>query len=172
MLTSIASITLLAGIALVVVGLIGGGIEVKEIKIPTLPIVPRAGSFLIGCMMIGLVFLQPNLFSTLQPSVSNPPQPPINVPQLPNNAPQPPPKRELGSAIPNLLEVRDVKRILQQLTYYSGPVNNEPDDVYFQAVVNFQHAKDIKQDGLVGAETYGKMREALPGFFGDKQQGR
>jgi peptidoglycan hydrolase-like protein with peptidoglycan-binding domain len=167
MLTSIASITLLAGLALVVVGLVGGGIEVKEIKIPTLPMVPRAGSFVIGCLLIGLVYLRPDLFSPLQPPAITP-QPPTNA--QPSTNAEPSPKRELGSAIPNLLEVRDVKRILQQLTYYNGPFTNEPDDAYFQAVLNFQHAKNIQQDGLVGAETYGKMREALPGFFGDKSQ--
>jgi Putative peptidoglycan binding domain len=159
MLTSIASITLIAGLALVVVGLLGGGIEVKEIKVPTLPMIPRAASFLFGCVLVGLVLLDPNLFI---------------IPQLPNPAPPPgtsqaqTDRRDLGSAIPHLLEVRDVKRILQQLGYYTGSINNEPDDAYFQAVVNFQRSAKITQDGLVGGDTYGKFREALPGFFGDK----
>jgi uncharacterized protein YecT (DUF1311 family) len=52
---------------------------------------------------------------------------------------------------------------------YVGPINNEPDDAYFQAVANFQHSRNIVQDGLVGGETYGKLREAWPGFF-DQQQ--
>jgi hypothetical protein len=159
MLTSIASITLVAGLALVVVGLLGGGIEVKEIKVPKLPMIPRAASFLFGCVLVGLVLFDPNLFA-MGPAPTNAP------PSSPSQAPTG--KRELGSAIPNLLEVRDVKRILQQLGNYSGPISNEPDDAYFQAVVNFQHSKNIVQDGLVGGETYGKLREALPGFFGDK----
>jgi peptidoglycan hydrolase-like protein with peptidoglycan-binding domain len=163
MLTSIASITLVAGLALVVVGLLGGGIEVKEIKVPMLPMIPRAASFVFGCVLVGLVLFDPSLFTTPQPPNPAPP---------PNTSPAPTNRRELGSAIPNLLEVRDVKRILQQLGYYTGPINNEPDDAYFQAVVNFQHAKNIKQDGLVGAETYGIFRDALPGFFGDKPPSR
>jgi len=78
--------------------------------------------------------------------------------------------KELGAAIPRLLEVKDVKKVLSQLGYYNGPLNNDPDDAYFQAVVNFQHSKAIVQDGLVGGETYGKLREAAPWYFGDKQQ--
>jgi peptidoglycan hydrolase-like protein with peptidoglycan-binding domain len=68
------------------------------------------------------------------------------------------------------LEVKDVKKILSQLGYYNGPFDNEPNDVYFQAVTNFQHAKAITQDELVGGETYGKLREAAPWYFGDKGQ--
>jgi hypothetical protein len=30
------------GLALIVIGIIGGGIEIKEVKIPTLPMFPRA----------------------------------------------------------------------------------------------------------------------------------
>ena len=76
---------------------------------------------------------------------------------------------ELGAAYTNhLLEVRDAKRILQHLGYYTGPITNDPDDAYFQAVANFQHDKNITQDGLVGGETYGKFREAWPEYFGNK----
>jgi len=78
---------------------------------------------------------------------------------------------ELGAAYTNhLLEVRDAKRILQHLGYYTGPINNDPDDAYFQAVANFQHDKNITQDGLVGGETFGKFREAWPEYFGNKPQ--
>src|SRR5215470_7809626 len=57
------AITLIVGLALIVVGLLGGGIEVKEIKIPQLPMISRAASFLFGCILISLVLFYPQLFS-------------------------------------------------------------------------------------------------------------
>jgi hypothetical protein len=128
MLTSIASITLIAGLALVIVGLVGGGIEVKEVKVPQLPIIPRAASILVGVVLIGLVFFDPGLFG-----------PPAPAPSLDTKSTGRP---ELGTAITNhLIDVRDVKRVLQHLGMYVGPINNEPDDAYFQAVANFQHSR-------------------------------
>jgi Putative peptidoglycan binding domain len=153
--TSITSITLLASLVLIVVALFGGGIEVKEVKIPPLPIVPRAASFLVGCILLGLVLFDRPLLE---------PQP------KPGDTTTPEKKRDLGTAITNhMIEVREVKRILQQLGFYVGAITNEPDDAYFQAVANFQNAQHIDQDGLVGAQTYGKLREAWPEYFGQKQ---
>ena len=40
------------GLALIVIGIIGGGIEVKEVKIPTLPMFPRAMSFIAGFALV------------------------------------------------------------------------------------------------------------------------
>jgi len=124
MLTSIASITLIAGLALVIVGLVGGGIEVKEVKVPQLPIIPRAASILVGVVLIGLVFFDPGLFG-----------PPAPAPSLDTKSTGRP---ELGTAITNhLIDVRDVKRVLQHLGMYVGPINNEPDDAYFQSAQTF-----------------------------------
>jgi len=44
---SIVSIIIFVGLALIVIALLGGGIEVREIKIPALQIVPRVLSFLL-----------------------------------------------------------------------------------------------------------------------------
>jgi hypothetical protein len=57
---SIASITFLVGLALIVIALLGGGFEVKEIKLPVLGIFPRLLSFVIG---IGTVLVALALFS-------------------------------------------------------------------------------------------------------------
>jgi hypothetical protein len=144
-LTSITSITLVAGLVLIVVALLGGGIEVKEVKIPPLPIVPRAASFLVGCLLLGLVLFDRQL---LEP----PTPPPVNPEQR---------GRDLGAAITrHLLEVQDVKKILQQLGVYDGAINNDTDQDYFQAVANFQNTQHIDQDGLIGRQTYGKLRDA------------
>ena len=150
-----ASITLIAGLALIMVGLIGGGIEVKEIKIPQLPMFPRAASFLIGCILTALVFFDQNLFLPSQ----------TDKQVLLSDK-----RDDLGTAITNhLIDVRDVKSVLKQLGIYVGPINNEPDPAYFQAVANFQQSRNIGQDGLVDGATYGKLREALPEFFGRQQ---
>ncbi|HLN37758.1 MAG TPA: peptidoglycan-binding protein [Xanthobacteraceae bacterium] len=144
-----ASITLIAGLALIVVGLVGGGIQIKEITIPQLPMVPRAACFLIGCILTALViYLNPKLFLPSQPDKRD----------------------DLGTAITNhLIDVHDVKRVLKQLGIYLGPINNEPEPAYFQAVANFQQSRNIGQNGLVDGETYGKLREAWPEFFGQQQ---
>ena len=64
---SLASIMLIAGLLLIVVGLVGGGIEVKELKLPQISMLPRAASFLVGCILTALVLLDPKLFSPPQP---------------------------------------------------------------------------------------------------------
>jgi hypothetical protein len=140
------------------VGLLGGGIEVKEVKIPPVPIIPRAASFVVGCILLGLVLWDPGGALGLrnpEPEVSGPKTTPTDK------------GRDLGAAFTHhLIEVYDVKRVLQHIGMYTGPINNEPDDVYFLAVANFQRSRNIVQDGLVGGETFGKLREAWPEYFG------
>jgi TIR domain/Putative peptidoglycan binding domain len=77
----------------------------------------------------------------------------------------------LGQAITklHLIEVRDVKRILQNLGMYTGAINNEADEAYYLAVSKFQQSRNIVSDGLVGLETLTKLREAWPEFFGEKK---
>jgi hypothetical protein len=145
-------ISLIAGVAFIIIGLVGGGIELRELKLPQMPAIPRMACLLIGCVLTGLVLFHPSTFEY-------------------ETSPGQEAKRELGSAIPRLLDVTDVKKILTQLGYFHGSVkSNEPDDDYFQAVVNFQRSKGITQDALVGGETYAKLREAAPWYFGDGGQ--
>jgi hypothetical protein len=152
-----ASITLLAGLLLIAIGLVGGGIEIKEVKIPPLPMVPRAASFVVGCLLIGLVFLNPSAFNI----------PPAAQPSdRPGPLAKAEPKKDLGTAITNgLIQVSDVKRVLQHLGMYQGPITNEATPGYFQAVGEFQRSQNIVQDGLVGGETLGKLQQAWPEFF-------
>jgi Putative peptidoglycan binding domain len=164
---TLAFITLAAGLLLIIVGLLGGGIEVKEVKIPPVPPIPRTASFIVGCVLAGLVLLFPALFGSTQTDVpgQKTTQTQTEVPgqKLPQGD-----KPELGSAITrHLVEVHDVKEVLQHLGMYPpGPTNNEPGDAYFQAVANFQRSRNLVQDGLVGGETFGKLRDAWPEHFG------
>jgi Putative peptidoglycan binding domain len=160
---TINSITLLAGLVLIVVGLLGGGIEAKEIKIPQLPAVPRTACFFVGCILVGLVLFDPALFVQAQPPEQKPPT--ANSISPPDTRP-----RELGAAIKtHLTTVTQVKSALKNLGMYGGNTNDaNPDDDYFKAVANFQRSRNIVQDGLVGGETYGKLREAAPELFGEK----
>ncbi len=68
---SIASVTFLVGLALIVIAVLGGGIEVKEIKIPPLGIVPRMLSFTTGIVLLILCVFWPGIF----PGVAPPPAP-------------------------------------------------------------------------------------------------
>jgi hypothetical protein len=148
--TSLPWITLAAGLLLIIVGLLGGGIEIKEVKIPTVPPIPRVASFIVGCVLSGLV-LYPTIFA----------QTPTE-PQKQTEAP------ELGAAIKrHLIDVYGVKKVLQHVGMYNGQINNEPNDEYFTAVANFQRSRNLAlQDGLVGGETFGKLRDAWPEYFG------
>ena|ERR1700733_11500656 len=50
----------LLGLALIIIAIFGGGIEVKEIRVPTLPNLPRAFSFLLGLVLVTVSYW-PNL---------------------------------------------------------------------------------------------------------------
>jgi hypothetical protein len=65
----IASVTFLAGLALIVIALLGGGIEVREIKIPALGIPARMLSFATGAVLLALCVFSPGIF----PGVAPPP---------------------------------------------------------------------------------------------------
>jgi hypothetical protein len=65
MLFSIVSITFLVGLALIVIAILGGGIEVKEIKIPALGIFPRVLSFVTGIAILALCVFGPLYFRAL-----------------------------------------------------------------------------------------------------------
>lgn len=72
MLFSIVSITFLVGLALIVIAILGGGIEVKEIKIPALGIFPRVLSFVTGIAILALCVFWPTIFSGFEPEGQNP----------------------------------------------------------------------------------------------------
>lgn len=56
------------GLALIVVGLVGGGVEIKEIKIPTLPIIPRVLVLLLGAVLAGASIWAPQFFEGNPPN--------------------------------------------------------------------------------------------------------
>jgi hypothetical protein len=58
--TPIAFITFVAGLALIALGLLGGRFESKKMRIPPLPMIPRAACFVLGCILSGLVLFKPN----------------------------------------------------------------------------------------------------------------
>jgi uncharacterized protein YecT (DUF1311 family) len=60
---------LIAGLSLIVVGLVGGGIEVKELKLPQISMLPRAASFLVGCILTALALFDQKLLSPPQPDL-------------------------------------------------------------------------------------------------------
>ena len=60
---SIPLIAFSVGLALVVISVLGGGLEVKEIKIPNLGLVPRVLSFLLGSVLIVICLAKPGLLS-------------------------------------------------------------------------------------------------------------
>jgi hypothetical protein len=53
---SVPFITFLVGLSLIVVAILGGGVEVKEVKIPPLGILPRLLSFLLGSALLAVWF--------------------------------------------------------------------------------------------------------------------
>jgi hypothetical protein len=84
---SIVSIIIFVGLALIVIALLGGGIEVREIKIPALQIVPRVLSFFTGCALLALCLLRPDIFQGLNDNKTSAVSPPDQAPTV---SPHPP----------------------------------------------------------------------------------
>jgi hypothetical protein len=166
-LLSIQALTFLAGLFLIMVGSFGGGIEVRELRIPTLPTYSRALSLAFGIVLLVLGIAFPRLFPTPQPG----PGAPFGDKQ---KSPDAKPKGGwLGAAIENhVITVSDVKRILRHLGKYSGPINDDVDDAYKQAVAEFQISQNLDADTYVGPDTYRKLREAWPDFFENRNPGK
>jgi hypothetical protein len=61
------SITFLVGLGLIVIAVLGGGIEVKEIKIPALGIFPRVVSFATGTIILALCIFWPSIIPGVEP---------------------------------------------------------------------------------------------------------
>jgi hypothetical protein len=169
---TITSVTFFVGLALIIVAIFGGGVEIKEVKIPTLPPVPRTMSFIVGCVLIILCVAFPQMFpslaasngmeNTLETTGS------IRTASFPGTdvSKEPP---FLGAAIKNhLISVREVKVILRHLGKYAGPIDDEPSDSYFQAVAEFQVSQRIDADGYIGPITYAKLRELWPDYLASK----
>jgi hypothetical protein len=157
---SIQVVTFLIGLALIVIGIFGGGIEVKEIRIPTLPALSRALSSAVGLVLVILCLAFPQIFPSAPTATT------LASTEDKAKVSDDRSKVFLGAAIQNhLITVQDVKRILRHLGKYSGPITDEVNDAYFQAVAEFQISQNIDADGLVGPVTYGKLREAWPDFF-------
>jgi hypothetical protein len=149
---SIVSMTFLAGLVLIVLAVIGGGIEFKEVKIGNLTFVHRILSFIVGCCLIALCFFTSQKLQELDSKGSN-----ISTTKS---------EIALGASIRNhLITVADVKKTLRHLGQYSGPIDDDPTTYYFQAVGDFQRSHNIAADGLVGPETYAKLTEAWPEYF-------
>src|SRR5882762_681589 len=121
---SILTLTFLVGLALIVVAIVGGGIEIKEIKIPTLPIVPRTLSFIVGCTLLAVCVLSPQILQQLSNQQSSPePKVAAEKAAITSNEPF------LGAAIKNrLVTVRDVKLVLRHDGKYTGPIDDQPND--------------------------------------------
>jgi hypothetical protein len=148
-----AGVAALAGFVFIFVGLIGGGLEVKEVRIPQLPLIPRAGCFVVGCALIALALLKPDIF--------NAPTEVLSASTCGDKA-----IKDLGTDITtHVTTVDEVKRVLQHVGMYNGEIDNKPDCAYFKAVAEFQHSQGIDADGLVGPVTYKKLREAFPELF-------
>jgi len=152
------------GLALIVIGIIGGGIEIKEVKIPTLPMFPRAMSFIVGFALV-LLCLKTELIS---PSASKATAV-TTATSVTRGLTDDKSKLFLGAAIQNgLISVPEVKMVLHHLGTYNGSINDDPSEIYFKAIGNFQLSQNIPADGLVGPVTYGKLREVAPQFFTTK----
>jgi hypothetical protein len=59
---SVIDLTFIVGLGLVILAIIGGGLEIKEIKIPPLPMIPRVLSGIVGCALVALRLFDPNIF--------------------------------------------------------------------------------------------------------------
>jgi hypothetical protein len=62
---SVNTVTFFLGLALMVVAILGGGLEIKEVKIPSMGRLARAVSFVIGCGLLALALAEPEYLDRL-----------------------------------------------------------------------------------------------------------
>lgn len=74
---SIPVIAFSAGLFLIVMSVLGGGIEVKEIRIPNLGLMPRIVTFFLGSGLIGICILWPELLTKTERL-----EEPVSAPQV------------------------------------------------------------------------------------------
>lgn len=63
---------------------------------------------------------------------------------------------------------RDVKAVLAHIGLYKGEINDQDDTPMRQAVMEFQRSKGMPADGMIGAMTAQRLREAWPDYFKDR----
>jgi Putative peptidoglycan binding domain len=169
MATSLLTITFVVGLALVVIAVLGGGIEVKELKVPQLGLVPRIATFLLGCGLIVLCMINPQMFPDKQnanPVGENKVADKTN--DLRNTDVCSQNTDWLGQAIrDHLITIQQVKLVLRHLGRYAGEIDDKTDCQYKRAVVEFQLSQSLDPDSYVGPATYRKLREAWPDFFNE-----
>jgi hypothetical protein len=154
--SSPSSIILVAGLIFILVGLLGGGIEIKELKIAQLSVFPRVACFLVGSVLTGWVLFEQHKSRSEQESKNDR-------------------YSDLGVAITNhRTDVQKVKTDLKQLGMYVGPINSEPEVAYFLAVAKFQQSRNIDPAegrlGLVDDVTFEHLRKALADQWQGRQQ--
>lgn len=84
---SLYNITFVAGLALIVLGVLGGGLEIKELKINKLSTVSRGASFLLGCILIVVCVKYQSIFEVASAVAPTPPS--NSQPHLPALPPKP-----------------------------------------------------------------------------------
>jgi hypothetical protein len=65
---SVPVIAFSTGLFLIIVAALGGGVQVKEITIPNLGVVPRIFTFILGAGLVAICFFDPDLLNQLQRS--------------------------------------------------------------------------------------------------------
>lgn len=70
---SIGTITFFVGLGLIILAVLGGGLEIKEVKIPSLGRFARAATFGIGVALLGLSLMEPEYLQRLSSNLSGHP---------------------------------------------------------------------------------------------------
>jgi hypothetical protein len=68
---------------------------------------------------------------------------------------------------------RELQKLLQEGGFYDGPVDGVAGKDFHQAVIRFQHSRDLEEDGLVGLKTLTKLTpdtETLLKFMPDAEK--
>ncbi|PIT03131.1 hypothetical protein TSA1_22005 [Bradyrhizobium nitroreducens] len=60
--------------------------------------------------------------------------------------------------VPGFVPVRQGKTILSRIGTYQGAIDDEANEAYFKAIVDFQTAQNLTPDGMIGAQTYDRMK--------------
>ena len=67
--------------------------------------------------------------------------------------------------VASVIPVHVAKNVLAHLGMYKGPINDENDEAFRKAIIDFQSSRNLPADRFIGPRTLRALNESAPDFF-------